>query len=56
LTLETSTRNSVLLSHQCSKVCSRETMHGDRNGILCLYCASSTFAWCYCRLLFQVFL
>jgi len=56
LILETSTRNTVLWSHQWSKVCSRETMHGDGNGILCLYCASSTFACGYCRLLFQVFL
>jgi len=32
-TLETSTIYTMLLSHQWSKVCSRETLPGYRNGI-----------------------
>ena len=50
-TLETSTINTRLLSHQSSKVCSQETMPGDRNSILRSPCISFTFFWGYCRLL-----
>jgi len=49
MTLETSTINSVLLSHQWSYVCSQGTMPGDRNSILCSHRVSFTFAWGYCR-------
>ena len=30
-------------------------MPGDRNSTLCSHCVSFTFAWCYCRLLFENF-
>jgi len=54
-TLETSSINTTLLSHQWSKVYSQETMPGDRNSILCSHCVNFTFTWGYCRLLFKSF-
>jgi len=49
-TLETSTINTALLSHQWSKFApSRLCL------LKCSYCVSFTFAWGYCRLLFKLF-
>ena len=55
-TLETSTINTALLSHQWSTVCTQQTMPSDRNIMLvCSHCVSFMFAWGYCRLLFKHF-
>jgi len=48
-------KNTVFLSHQWNKVCSQETMPGDRNSTLCSQCVSFMFAWGCCILLFKNF-
>jgi len=52
-TLETSTINTVLLSCKWSKICSQQTMPGDRNSMLYSHCVSFTLG--YYKLLFKNF-
>ena len=55
MTLEASTINAILLSHQLSKLCSQKIMPSERNSILCSHYVSFVFAWGYGRLLFKSF-